>query len=93
MAGSTGPAVFPHEFRSIDGSGNNPIDPTFGATNTPLLRETSIGYADGVGTPGGANEPSAREISNGFLRRITSFPARCMFPITSGNGASSSITT
>jgi peroxidase len=57
-------AFFPAEFRSIDGSGNNPIDPSRGATNTPLLRLTSIGYDDGKGTPGGAGEPSAREISD-----------------------------
>ncbi|HEY3663653.1 MAG TPA: peroxidase family protein [Chthoniobacterales bacterium] len=64
MAGSNSPAVFPREFRSVDGSGNNPIDPTLGATNTPLLRETTIAYGDGVGSPAGEGEPSAREISN-----------------------------
>ena len=57
-------ALFPNEFRSIDGSGNNPIDPTRGATNTPLLRLTTIAYGDGVGSPAGEGEPSAREISD-----------------------------
>ena len=57
-------AVFPYEFRSIDGSGNNPIDPTRGATNIPLLRFTTIDYGDGHGSPAGANQPGARELSN-----------------------------
>jgi hypothetical protein len=63
-AASSEPAVFPQEFRSIDGSGNNPIDPTLGAANIPLLRNTTIGYGDGSGTPAGADQKSAREISN-----------------------------
>jgi peroxidase len=61
---NTGPAVFPYEFRSIDGSGNNQIDSTWGAANTPLLRTTTNGYADGSGEPGGGDQRSAREISN-----------------------------
>ena len=59
-----GPANFPYEFRSIDGTGNNPIDSTRGAANTPLLRTTTNGYADGSGAPGGVGQRSAREISN-----------------------------
>ena len=39
--GNASPAVFPYEFRSIDGSGNNPIDSTRGAANTSLLRTTT----------------------------------------------------
>jgi peroxidase len=58
------PAVFPYEFRSIDGYGNNPIDPTRGEANTTLLRMTPIAYADGHGTPAGVDQKSAREISN-----------------------------
>ncbi len=57
-------AFFPNEFRSFDGSGNNPIDPARGATNTPLLRQTTVAYADGVGAPAAPNEPSARAISD-----------------------------
>ena len=63
-AASNGPALYPNEFRSIDGSGNNPIDGTRGAANIPLLRNTTIAYADGVGSPAAPDEPSAREISN-----------------------------
>lgn len=61
---SGAPAVFPQEFRSIDGSGNNPIDGSRGAANSALLRHTTIAYADGVGAPAAPDEPSARLISN-----------------------------
>ena len=63
-AASSNAAVYPYEFRSIDGTGNNPIDPTLGAANVPLLRNTTIGYGDGHGTPAGGDQKSAREISN-----------------------------
>jgi Animal haem peroxidase len=61
---NTGPAVFPLEFRSIDGSGNNQIDSTRGAANTPLLRTTTNAYADGSGAPAGGDQRGARDISN-----------------------------
>jgi Animal haem peroxidase len=60
----TGPAVFPDEFRSFDGTGNNQINPLLGSTNTPFLRTTTNGYGDGSGTPGGAGQKGTREISN-----------------------------
>jgi hypothetical protein len=63
-ARTNGPAVYPREFRSIDGTGNNPNNPLLGSANTPLMRKTSLGYGDGMGTPGGAGEPDARDISN-----------------------------
>jgi Animal haem peroxidase len=59
-----GPAAFPYEFRTIDGYGNNPIDPTRGEANTTLLRLMPNAYADGHGTPAGSDQKSAREISN-----------------------------
>ena len=61
---NSGPAVFPDEFRSIDASGNNPIDSTRGAANTPLIRTTTNAYADGSGLPAGGDQRGAREISN-----------------------------
>jgi peroxidase len=57
-------AVFPHGFRSIDGSGNNLINPTWGAANTTLLRTTTNAYADGQSVPADSNQKGAREISN-----------------------------
>jgi hypothetical protein len=58
------PAVFPTEFRSIDGTGNNPNNPLLGSAEIPLLRLTTVGYGDGVGTPAGADRLSPRAISN-----------------------------
>ncbi len=71
---SAGPARFPFEFRSIDGSGNNPAHPLRGAANTPLLRKTEIAYADGHGAPSGVGEKSTREISNLVVKQDLSIP-------------------
>ncbi len=71
---SSAPAIFPREFRTIDGSNNNPIEPLRGAANTPLLRTTQIAYGDGHGTPAGAGERSAREISNLVVAQTQSIP-------------------
>jgi hypothetical protein len=61
---SRGPARFPFELRTIDGSGNNGAHPDWGRAGTPLLRTTAVGYEDGSGSPGGQDRASAREISN-----------------------------
>ena len=58
------PAIFPQEFRTIDGTGNNLSDPTLGSANTPFLRTTTNAYGDGLDTPAGAGEPGTRDISN-----------------------------
>ncbi|HEY4283398.1 MAG TPA: peroxidase family protein, partial [Chthoniobacterales bacterium] len=63
-AASSSSAIYPREFRSIDGSGNNPIDPLRGSAGVPLLRHTTIAYGDGHGTPAGSDQMSAREISD-----------------------------
>src|SRR5437660_4135228 len=59
-----GAAIFPLEFRTIDGTNNNLINPTLGSANTPFLRTTTIAYGGGTGTPAGADQMGAREISN-----------------------------
>ena len=58
------PANFPDSVRSIDGSGNNVNNATWGSANTPFLRIASTGYEDGSDTPSGSNRASARHISN-----------------------------
>jgi hypothetical protein len=63
---SRGPARFPFELRTIDGSGNNGAHPDWGRAGTPLLRTTAVGYEDGSGSPGGQDRASAREISSVF---------------------------
>ncbi len=56
------PAVYPDEFRTIDGTRNAPGD--LGKAGTVDLRNTTIGYADGLGAPGGVTRKGPREISN-----------------------------
>lgn len=51
-------------FRSIDGTGNNVANPTWGSDGTDLLRTVPAQYADGISTPSGADRPSARAVSN-----------------------------
>jgi len=57
-------AVFPAEFRSTDGHGNNTGHAEWGAADTTFLRLMPAAYADGAGSPAGADLPSARAISN-----------------------------
>ena len=49
---------------SIDGTGNNLQNTTWGSTNIDLLRIAAAAYADGISSPAGADRPSARAISN-----------------------------
>lgn len=52
------------EYRSIDGTGNNLLNPDWGAAFTQLLRNTTVSYGDGISTPGGADRPNPRLVSN-----------------------------
>jgi peroxidase len=63
---------FPGEFRTITGLGNNKANPEWGAADIPLLRKTTIDYADGVGFPSGGKRPGAREISNAVAAQTES---------------------
>ncbi|MEM6915769.1 MAG: peroxidase family protein [Verrucomicrobiota bacterium] len=55
---------FPSEFRTISGFGNNLRHEEWGAADIPLLRRTTVDYADGVDAPSGEDLVSPREISN-----------------------------
>jgi hypothetical protein len=57
-------AVYPLEFRTIDGVGNNPSNPSWGAAHTPFRRMAPVAYADGVGAPARASGPNVRTVSN-----------------------------
>lgn len=61
-------------YRAIDGTGNNQLDPLRGAAQVPLLRLSTVGYADGVATPAGADRPSARAVSNVVCSQSASLP-------------------
>jgi hypothetical protein len=58
---------------SLDGKGNNPLHPTWGAAGADLLRMTRAAYTDGVSSPSGATRPSARLISNTAAVMTTPF--------------------
>jgi peroxidase len=68
------PAIFPEEFRTIDGTNNNLNNPTLGSANTPFLRTTTNAYGDGLDTPAGAGEPGTRDISNKVDTQVGSVP-------------------
>lgn len=63
-------ATFPDEFRSIDGSGNNPRRLDLGAAETAFIRLLRADYADGQGAPAGGHRASARLISNTVVRQV-----------------------
>jgi len=52
------------DLRSIDGSGNNIDNPTWGEADIQLLRLLAPDYEDGISVPAGGDRPSARAISN-----------------------------
>lgn len=54
----------PTEYRSFNGTGNNPNDYELGSTDEPLKRLTSADYADGISAANGTDRPDARTISN-----------------------------
>ncbi len=67
----TGAAIYPLEFRSIDGRNNNPTN--LGLAGTVGLRTTTVGYGDGSGTPAGGDRLGAREVSNDVNRQDGDF--------------------
>ena len=56
--------LFSQENRSITGVGNNPNNPEWGATHAPLLRISSVNYADDMQAMNDADLPLPRVISN-----------------------------
>ena len=59
---------------SLDGTGNNPFHPKWGASGADLLRISPAAYADGVSSPSGENRPNPRLISNTAAVLTTSLP-------------------
>jgi hypothetical protein len=58
------------EYRSINGSGNNVQNPTWGQAGVPLKRITRTSYDDGLSIPAGSDRPNPREISNIILDQV-----------------------
>ncbi len=70
----SGAAVFPEEFRTIDGTDNNAANPFWGSAGIPFLRRTTVAYADGLSAPAGDDLPSARAVSNAAVAQDESRP-------------------
>lgn len=70
-----GTEVQPGEFRSIDGTGNNLLDPLLGSAGSEFRRLVDPDYADGFSEPSGEDRPSAREISNILAAQEESVPS------------------
>jgi peroxidase len=56
--------VSPPPAEPIDGVGNNVAHPTWGSVGQDLLRLSPAAYGDGISSPAGADQPSARLVSN-----------------------------
>ncbi len=70
-----GPAVYPNEFRTIDGSGNNPNHPLWGAAANDMMRMMPAAYPVGAGEiPARADGPSARAVSNAVCATDLNLP-------------------
>ncbi|MFK8057718.1 MAG: peroxidase family protein [Saprospiraceae bacterium] len=55
------------EYRTIDGSNNNPVNVLWGVTDAQMQRWDTACYGDSISTPAGANRPNPREISNALF--------------------------
>ncbi|MDX1478751.1 MAG: peroxidase family protein [Saprospiraceae bacterium] len=64
---SFGLSLSGQEVRSLDGTGNNPANPSWGATFTRLALITDPAFADDMALPAGADRPNPRYISNSIF--------------------------
>jgi hypothetical protein len=65
--GVGGSAGQPVDSRAYDGYGNNVSSPRMGRAGEALVVNYTVGYGDGISTPGGASRPNPRAISNSLL--------------------------
>ena len=65
----------PFEFRTIDGTGNNTVDPLRGSAGVNFVRKAPSDYGDGLSTPAGGDRPSPREISNAVMAQDEPMPS------------------
>jgi hypothetical protein len=61
-------------YRTIDGTDNNPLDPTLGQAKGQLLRTVESDYSDDISSLAGESRPSPREISNEIFSQAESKP-------------------
>lgn len=62
-------------YRTIDGSANNQLNPTWGAAGAQLLRFSGTAYGDGISAPAGESRPNPRIISNAIFAQGNFMPA------------------
>ncbi len=65
------------EVRSYDGTGNNLLNPAWGAAGTDLPRIAGVGYDDGISSPRGTSDPTLpnpRAISNMVVAQTIMLP-------------------
>lgn len=75
VGGAPAATAFGMEVRSIDGTGNNVDNPTWGSAGIQLLRTAPSDYGDTVSTPSGATRPSARLVSNTLCAQANPMPS------------------
>jgi hypothetical protein len=63
------------EDRTLDGSGNNLDNTTWGQAGTQLERMADPAYADGISEPAGASRPDPRTISNAAAAQSGPLPS------------------
>ena len=61
--------------RSIDGTGNNEANPTWGSAERPLIRIAPLAYEDGYASPSGSDRPNPRLISITICQQNGPIPA------------------
>ncbi len=52
------------QYRTIDGTNNNPAHPSWGSAGIQLLRVVDSSYEDGISSPSQASGPNCRTLSN-----------------------------
>lgn len=65
-----------NNFRTIDGTYNNRINPNWGAAGDLLVRLAPVGYEDGISIPTGARWPNPRDVSNILFSQPRLMPDR-----------------
>jgi hypothetical protein len=68
LSGAPAQAAVPFEIQSLDGSGNNVANPTWGQGGRPYARVAAARYADGRGAP--VSGPNSRMVSNRIFNDI-----------------------
>jgi len=63
-----------YEYRSIDGTGNNLDNPSYGSAEITLLRLSGVAYDDDISAPAGVSRESARVISNAVASQSELIP-------------------